>query len=317
MIPIFTDPRMIDHKTPAGHPEKPERLARLLDHWRKSGRLTEANTRPVTEVSDQELKRVHAPSYLKSLEEKSLAATDEHLTMLDPDTHMGASSLKAAKLAAGAAVAAVRLVTEPDSKNKIAFCAVRPPGHHARPASAMGFCLYGTIAVAAAYARDVLKLDRILIVDFDVHHGNGTQEMFYEDSRVGFLSVHRFPFYPGSGRADETGSGPGLGFTWNVPLGAETRPADYHAAFESTLEKAADKMKPQLVLISAGFDAHHEDPVGGLGLVSEDFRRITRAILDVADTHAGGRVVSMLEGGYHIERLVESASVHLDSLNRS
>lgn len=314
MIPIYTDPRMIEHRTPAGHPEKPERLSALLDHWRKTGRLTDANAVAVKEVARSDVARVHTEAYLKNLEEKSADATDEHLQMLDPDTCMGRSSLRAAKLAAGAAVAAVRQVTASDAKHRIAFCAVRPPGHHARPHSAMGFCLYGTIATAAAHARDVLKLDRILIVDFDVHHGNGTQEMFYEDSRVGFLSIHRFPFYPGTGRADETGSGPGLGFTWNVPLGAETSPRDYHAAFEASLEKAAEKMKPQLVLISAGFDAHQEDPVGGLGLDSDDFRRITRAIRQVADTHAEGRIVSMLEGGYHIERLVESATIHLDSL---
>ncbi len=314
MIPICTDPRMIEHRTPAGHPERPERLAALLDHWRKTGRLTNANALPVTEVSDADLLRVHTEAYLKSLDAKSLEATDDRLLSLDPDTYMGASSMKAAKLAAGAGVAAVKHVMQPGSKAKIAFCAVRPPGHHARPKSAMGFCLYGTIAAAAAHARDVLKLDRILIVDFDVHHGNGTQEMFYEDPRVGFLSIHRFPFYPGTGRADETGSGPGLGFTWNVPLPAETQPKEFHAAFESALEKAADKMKPQLVLVSAGFDAHREDPVGGLGLEAEDFRRITKAIRQVADTHAQGRLVSMLEGGYDIARLVESATVHLDAL---
>ena len=314
MIPIYTDPRMIEHRTPTGHPERTERLSAILDHWRKSGRLTEANAMVVKEADRSDLARVHADPYLKSLEEKSADATDEHLQMLDPDTYIGRASLRAAKLAAGAAVAAVRQVTAPDAKHRVAFCAVRPPGHHARPHAAMGFCLYGTIATAAAHALDVLKLDRILIVDFDVHHGNGTQEMFYDDDRVGFLSIHRFPFYPGSGRADETGSGPGLGFTWNVPLAAETSPKDYHAAFEAALEKAAAKTKPQLVLISAGFDAHREDPVGGLGLESDDFRRITRAIRQVADSHSEGRIVSLLEGGYNVERLVESATIHLDSL---
>ncbi len=314
MIPIYTDPRMIDHRTPAGHPERPERLSALLDHWRKNGRLTDANAKTVTEAERSDLARIHSEAYLKNLEEKSAEATDEHLQMLDPDTYMGRSSLRAAKLAAGAAVAATRSVAEASDRQRIAFCAVRPPGHHARPHTAMGFCLYGTIAAAAAHARDVLRLDRILIVDFDVHHGNGTQEMFYEDDRVGFLSIHRFPFYPGTGRAEETGSGRGLGFTWNVPLPAETSPKNFHAAFEATLEKAAAKTKPQIVLISAGFDAHREDPVGGLGLESDDFRRITRSVRQVADTYSEGRIVSMLEGGYHVDRLVESATVHIDAL---
>lgn len=267
-----------------------------------------------SEVVRPELSRVHSADYLDDLDFEAPRATDDRPVMLDPDTFLAAKTLTAARLAAGAAVAAVEQVMKPAAQSKIVFCAVRPPGHHARPQAAMGFCVYSTIAVAAAHARDVLGLDRILIVDFDVHHGNGTQEIFYEDDRVGFMSIHRHPFYPGTGKADETGRGRGLGFTWNVPLGAKTARSEYHAAFQATLEKAADKMKPQLVMISAGFDAHRLDPVGGLGLESEDFAKLTKSLIDVANMHAGGRIVSLLEGGYNVEKLVESATVHIEAL---
>jgi len=314
MITLYTDRRMIDHKNPAGHPEQSQRLQALLDHWQQSGHQARMATGVFQEVARPDLARVHLADYLDDLQAEAPRATDDRPVMLDPDTYLAASTLTAARLAAGAAVAAVDQVMKPGAQNKVAFCAVRPPGHHARPHAAMGFCIYSTIAVAAAHARDVLGLDRVLIVDFDVHHGNGTQEIFYEDDRVGFLSIHRHPFYPGTGKADETGRGRGLGFTWNVPLGAATPPAEYQAAFAAALEKAADKMKPQLVLVSAGFDAHRLDPVGGLGLENEDYAILTRRLLDVAGTHAGGRMVSLLEGGYNVAKLVESATVHIESL---
>ena len=315
MITIYTDPRMIEHCTPAGHPEKPARLSTLLDHWESIKLFESARRGTFAEVASADLQRVHANDYLADVETESHRATDDKPVMLDPDTYLAAKSMQAARLAAGAAVAAVEQVAKStgSDQNK-AFCAIRPPGHHARPKAAMGFCIYATAAVAAAHARDVLGLERILVVDFDVHHGNGTQEIFYDDQRVGFLSSHRFPFYPGTGRADETGTGRGLGYTWNIPLPAETRPSAFHDAFESTLEKAAAKQKPQLVIISAGFDAHRLDPVGGLNLESSDFIRITRKIMEIADAHCGGRIVSLLEGGYNVEKLVESATFHVKTL---
>jgi acetoin utilization deacetylase AcuC-like enzyme len=178
----------------------------------------------------------------------------------------------------------------------------------------MGFCLFDNVAVAAAHARDRLGIDRTLIVDFDVHHGNGTQQIFYEDERVVFFSIHRFPFYPGSGAKDETGAARGLGATLNVPLPFGVSRTEYHGAFESNLAKLADRVRPQLVLISAGFDAHAEDPIGSLGLEVEDFQRMTRFVADVADTHAGGRIVSVLEGGYNVPILAGCVAVHLESL---
>jgi len=178
----------------------------------------------------------------------------------------------------------------------------------------MGFCIFANVAVAAADALARFDLGRLLIVDFDVHHGNGTQEVFYESSRVGFLSIHRYPFYPGSGARDETGSGAGLGSVSNIPVPYGTRRADYHAAFRAGLEKLADRIRPDLVLISAGFDAHAEDPVGDLGLEVEDFEILTKEIVSVAETHAGGRIVSVLEGGYNVPILAGSVAAHLDAL---
>lgn len=317
MIALYTDRRMIDHRTPAGHPEKPERLSALLDAWQAEPFASLFHKADFSPVLRADLLRVHAEDYLNDVETESHRATDQKPVMLDPDTFLAKSSMIAAQIAAGAAVAAVEQVMSAnpkDSQPNRAFCAIRPPGHHARPKTAMGFCIYGSIAVAAAHARDVLGLNRILIVDFDVHHGNGTQEMFYEDDRVGFMSIHRFPFYPGTGRAEETGAGRGLGYTWNVPLNASTRPEQYLEAFEKTLEKAASKMRPELVMISAGFDAHRLDPVGGLGLDSHHFTAITQKIVDVANHHCSGRIVSLLEGGYNVEKLVESASFHVKCL---
>jgi acetoin utilization deacetylase AcuC-like enzyme len=178
----------------------------------------------------------------------------------------------------------------------------------------MGFCLFNNAAVAAAHAREGHGVDRVLIVDWDVHHGNGTQDIFYFDGQVSFLSAHRYPFYPGTGAADETGSGPGLGATVNLPLRFGISRRDYRGVFARALEELADRCRPQLVLISAGFDAHALDPIGSLGLESEDFGDLTRLLLNVAKQHAGGRVVSLLEGGYNLDALAESVACHLTTL---
>jgi acetoin utilization deacetylase AcuC-like enzyme len=178
----------------------------------------------------------------------------------------------------------------------------------------MGFCIYANISLAAAEALSRFQLRSVLIVDFDVHHGNGTQEIFYESERVAFLSIHRYPFYPGTGAKDETGSGPGLGHTLNIPLPHGTPRSAYHAAFRAGLNRLADRMKPELVLISAGFDAHAEDPVGDLGLEVEDFETLTTEIVKVAETHAQGRILSVLEGGYNVPILAACVATHLHAL---
>jgi len=216
--------------------------------------------------------------------------------------------------AAGACVAAVDAVMH--GPDRTALCLVRPPGHHATPTHSMGFCLFNNIALAADHASAAHSLTRILVVDWDVHHGNGTQDIFFADPGVMFFSIHRYGhgFYPGTGAADETGTGPGLGYTVNMPVRYGASRPNYHAAFVSALEKAADKIRPELVLLSAGFDAHRRDPIGSLGLETEDFVALTRLVRQVAETHADGRVVSCLEGGYDLQALAESVQVHLEGL---
>jgi acetoin utilization deacetylase AcuC-like enzyme len=234
--------------------------------------------------------------------------------LIENDTIVSTDSFAVALAAAGACVAAVDAVLTGDDPN--ALCLVRPPGHHATPTESMGFCLFDNVALAAHHARSVHGLTRILIVDWDVHHGNGTQDIFYRDPEVMFVSIHRYGggFYPGTGAADETGSGPGLGHILNVPLRFGVSRISYHDHYTRAIEKAADHIKPELVLVSAGFDAHVRDPIGNLGLDTEDFAKLTRGILDVARTHAEGRVVSCLEGGYHLDALAESVQAHLEEL---
>ncbi len=233
---------------------------------------------------------------------------------LDADTVVSPASFEVALAAAGACVAAIDAVLAGAHRN--ALCLVRPPGHHATPTRSMGFCLFNNIALAARHALTAHGVNRVLIVDWDVHHGNGTQDVFYADPAVTFFSIHRYGggFYPGTGAADETGTGPGLGHTLNAPIRYGTSRPDYRAAFGWALEKAAAASKPELVLLSAGFDAHARDPIGSLGLEVEDFVWLTRQVLDVAAAHAGGRLVSCLEGGYHLEALAESVQAHLEGL---
>ncbi|MDB5352997.1 MAG: deacetylase, histone deacetylase/acetoin utilization protein [Planctomycetota bacterium] len=308
MVTLFTDPRMLDHEPPRSHPEKPERLAAILRHLKRTGLDTACPSGTVRIATDAELLRVHSPALLATYRQTK----PQPLAHVEADTWMSPGSETAARLAAGAAIEAVDAVVH--GPNRRALCLVRPPGHHARPAEPMGFCLFATVAVAAADALERLRLNRVLIVDWDVHHGNGTQEIFYEEPRVGFLSIHRYPFYPGSGAKDETGAGAALGTKRNVPLPFGISRPEYLAAFRSALHDMADRTKPELVIVSAGFDAHAEDPVGSLGLEEEDFVAMTKDVLDVAQTHASGRLVSVLEGGYNVSRLVGCVTAHLEAL---
>jgi acetoin utilization deacetylase AcuC-like enzyme len=253
--------------------------------------------------------RVHSPQSIESVRE--LAAHGGGY--LDADTVVCPRSYDVATLAAGAVCNAVEHVV--GNADKQAFCLLRPPGHHALPAHAMGFCLISNVALGARLAIDELGLDRVLIVDWDVHHGNGTQEIFWEDPQVGFLSIHRYPFYPGTGAADERGGGRGLGATVNLPIAFGTPRSEYLAAFTAAVERLADQIRPQLVMISAGFDAHRLDPIGSLELESGDFEELTRVVRQVAAVHSQGRIVSVLEGGYHPQALAESIEAHLHELN--
>ena len=259
-------------------------------------------------ASDEDIHRVHAVRQTTLL--RSFAAAGGG--RIEVDTVMSRHSADAAWLACGAAVDAVERVVRGDDSN--ALCLVRPPGHHALPDAPMGFCLLGSIAVAARTAVQRLGLNRVLIVDWDVHHGNGTQDVFYDDEQVGFFSAHRSPFYPGTGHKSETGRGAAQGTTFNLPLSFGISRTQYLKSFEAMLSTAADRMKPELVLISAGFDAHADDPIGSLGLETDDFEQLTNVVKQVAATHANGRLVSLLEGGYNVDRLAECVEVHLKSL---
>jgi acetoin utilization deacetylase AcuC-like enzyme len=309
MVTLYTDERMLDHAPGPRHPERPERLRMVLRQLDRVGLSARCGKGTVREATDEEILRVHTPGHLAAISRFDAKGGG----LIEVDTGMSAGSQRAGRLAAGAAIDAVRGAIQ--GVDPLAFCAIRPPGHHARPGNPMGFCLYANAAIAAREATENLGLDRVLIVDFDVHHGNGTQEVFYGDPRVGFLSIHRYPFYPGTGASDETGTGDGLGFTRNVPLAYGTSRREYRAAFLSALDEMADRMKPQLVILSAGFDAHAEDPVGDLGLEVEDFEDLTRDVLDVAATHAGGRLVSMLEGGYNVPILAGCVAAHVEVLD--
>ena len=305
---LYSDPRMLEHRPSLQHPESPERLAAVLKAWKQWGFQRTCELGTVREATDTELERVHSAQYLWELHEAVVAEAGQ----IEADTWVSSGSELAARLAAGVAIEATDAVLL--GKTRRAFCAVRPPGHHARPKTAMGFCLYGNIAVAAAHALAAHSLERILVVDFDVHHGNGTQEMFYEDPRVGFFSMHRWPFYPGTGSVDETGAGAGLGYTRNLPINFGTSRREILSRFQAEVESFAEQIRPELVLVSAGFDAHAQDPVGNLGLEVEDFVTLTQIVLGIAETHASGRIVSLLEGGYNVPVLAESVVAHLEAL---
>jgi acetoin utilization deacetylase AcuC-like enzyme len=309
MTLLFTDPLFLRHET-GPHPETPYRLraiTRRLDELGLSGGCQIGTFQPLDE---EEVAKVHSRRQIAQVKHFAESGGGH----VDPDTVVSPDSFQVALAAAGACSAAVDAVVQGTERN--ALCLVRPPGHHATPTRSMGFCLFNNIALAARHARTAHQLHRILIVDWDVHHGNGTQDIFYEDPEVFFYSIHRYGhgFYPGTGSDRETGAGKGLGCTLNVPVRYGTSRRDYHSLFTTALEKAADKIKPELVLVSAGFDAHAEDPIGSLGLEVEDFQTLTKEVLAVAATHAQGRLVSCLEGGYNLERLAESVEAHLQQL---
>jgi acetoin utilization deacetylase AcuC-like enzyme len=292
MTLLYSNPCFLDHKTGA-HPENPARLEAIEKRLRETG-VDQQCQRPASPPASLErIHRVHLPQYVEVIEEFA----DEGGGHIEADTIISRNSYKVALRAVGAACDAVENVLRGNDKN--ALCLIRPPGHHCRKYHAMGFCLLNNVAIAARVATAEFDLDRVLIVDYDVHHGNGTQETFWEDGQVGFLSMHRWPFYPGTGADDETGAGDGVGATLNLPVAFGTRPEEQVKAFQDELTRLADKIQPQLVLLSAGFDTHRDDPVGSLGLDFEHIDQLTNIVLDVADAHADGRVVSVLEGGYN------------------
>jgi acetoin utilization deacetylase AcuC-like enzyme len=307
MTLVSRDPLFRQHRT-GPHPESPARLQAIDDELAARGLLDRGQTGMIRPASTEELTRLHDADYVRQV----AAFVARGGGRIEADTVCSPDSYAVARYAVGSGLAAVDAVLNGAVRN--ALCLVRPPGHHALPASAMGFCLFNNVALAAEHALRVHDLDRVLIVDWDVHHGNGTQDVFYDREDVCFFSAHRFPFYPGTGTAEETGHGRGLGATFNLPVAFGTTRKEYLSRFARMLHDAAQRCRPQLVLVSAGFDAHHADPIGSLGLESEDFATLTQLVRDVAREHCQGRLVSLLEGGYNVQALAECVAVHLQEL---
>ena len=304
---IYTHPACLLHDTGPEHAECPERLQVVTDALRDA--FPKLDWREAPRASRGQLLRAHAPELLDLvLDNPELKQHPGERVMLDPDTMLSPQSPEAALRASGAAVAAVDAVLLGPSPR--VFCAVRPPGHHATHDAAMGFCLFNNVAVAALHALDVHGLERVAIVDFDVHHGNGTQAIFEHDRRVLFTSSHQMPLYPGTGARDERGDGNIV----NAPLPPDADGALFRATWTKTLLPAIDAFKPQLLLTSAGFDAHRRDPLAQLRLEADDFAWITRELVQLAMRHSGGRIVSTLEGGYDLQALAESSVAHVREL---
>ncbi len=310
MTLLYSSPVFLEHET-GTHPERALRLTTISRYLEVEGLVQQCRQPQWSPATRQQIGRLHKDAWYDELRDYAEAGGGR----IEADTVVSQRSFDAATLAAGAVCDAVGRVVQ--GEDTTALCLVRPPGHHAVAGGAMGFCLFNNIAIGAKEAIAAHQLDRVLIVDWDVHHGNGTQDMFWTDEQVGFLSIHRWPFYPGSGKGDETGSGQGLGTTRNLPIEYGTSRADYLAQFANELADFASRVKPQLVLVSAGFDAHRQDPIGSLQLETEDFAELTQMVKQIAAEHAGGRLISVLEGGYHPARLAESVGLHLAGLLES
>ena len=291
------------------HPENPERLLSILDRLENSEFRTKVPNLEPRKALPEEVALVHDSDYISYVEKKC----KEGQSTLDMDTKISKNSYEAALLASGAGITAVDKVMDGELDN--AFCAVRPPGHHAEYASSMGFCLFNNVAIAARYAQKRKKLNRIAIFDWDVHHGNGTQNSFYSNPSVFYSSIHQFPFYPGTGDKGETGTGDGLGSTLNFPLAAYSEDSDYLDLIENKLIPVLFNFKPELIIISAGFDAHAEDPLATMQLSSSCFGKMTTLLRKGAEEICQGRLISMLEGGYNHQALADSVHFHLEALS--
>jgi acetoin utilization deacetylase AcuC-like enzyme len=301
---LFTHAAMLAHDPVPGHPEQPARLSAVIDA------LADVERREAPLAAREALLRVHPPAYVDALE-AAFAAAERARVQLDADTAIAPGSREAAYRAAGACVAAVDAVLA--DEDDMAFCAVRPPGHHAEPEQPMGFCVFNNVAVAALHALDAHGLGRVAVIDFDVHHGNGTQTIAEREPRLFFASTHQAPFYPGTGRADETGLN---GNVVNAPLPAGADGVQWRRAMETRVLPALEAFAPELILVSAGFDAHRADPLAQLELDEADFAWAGKALLQHAARHCRGKLVSTLEGGYDLSALARSAAAYLGALQR-
>jgi len=298
---LVDDPRFLDHVAPYGHPEHPGRLKAIRARFEADGLASRCVCVPAREAADEELRRIHTAAHVRAVD----ATASSDFQALDPDTYTSRGSAEAARLAAGGLVDLASEVLSGRLAN--GFALLRPPGHHAEADRAMGFCLYNNVAVAARAVQAAGSCERVLIVDWDVHHGNGTQHSFWDDPSVLYFSTHQFPFYPGTGAAEEAGGGKGRGFNVNVPWPAGMGDADHLSAFDRLLLPIARSFSPDLVLVSAGFDAAAGDLLGGMRVSPGGYAALTERLLSLAD----GRLVLALEGGYNLDAIARSAAACL------
>ena len=307
---LVADPIFRNHLAGRQHPERPERFDAVIAGLQQAGLLDRLLPLDRRVITTAELELCHSPEYLRTARQDIEAG---YPSLSTGDTDVTAKSWEVASEAAGGVLNAVDAVMAGRARN--AFCAVRPPGHHATRRRGMGFCIFNNVALAARYAQRQHGLERVMIVDWDVHHANGTQDIFYDDPTVFFFSTHQWPLYPGTGRADETGAGPGVGTTMNFPLPAGSGRTEILPLFQEALVPAADRFRPDLLLISAGFDSREGDLLGRFTLTDGDFTDLTREVMAIASRHAQGRVVSVLEGGYTLSGLASAAAAHVAALS--
>ncbi|MBS0386609.1 MAG: histone deacetylase family protein [Proteobacteria bacterium] len=305
---IYTHPSMLEHAPPRGHAERPERLQAVLEGIAH----IDAERLEAPLASRDAIARVHPVRYIDALEAAFAETRDDAIVQLDPDTYLSVASREASYRAAGAVTAAVDAVL--GGRDDIAFCAVRPPGHHAEPEAAMGFCIFNNVAIGALHALDAHGLERVAVIDFDVHHGNGTQTVAEREARLIYCSTHQSPLYPGTGAASEHGARINV---VNAPLPAGATSAQWRAAMESAILPALDAFAPQLLLVSAGFDAHRADPLAQMELDDEDFAWTGRTLRKLSLRHCKGKLVSALEGGYDLPALARSAAAFLGAFQRA
>ncbi|HEU5440418.1 MAG TPA: histone deacetylase [Ktedonobacterales bacterium] len=315
---LVYDEAFLAHKVPAGFPEVPERLResmRVIEATLATGALPEGRVLrlPAREATRDELAAAHTPAHIERIHDRIAAlGAESRPAEIAPEVYAAPESWRAAVLAAGAPLAVLDAVGEGRARNGYAL--VRPPGHHAGPDYSMGFCIFNNVAVAARYAQQKWGWRRVLIVDYDVHHGNGTQDIFYEDGDVLYFSTHQSPFYPGTGASTERGAGAGEGATVNVPLPAGSGWSVYDPIFRQVLWPLADRFKPDVVLLSAGYDAHWADPLAEMRLSTADYSDLTLEVAEIADTYAQGRLVAVQEGGYHLDAVAQCAATILLAL---
>jgi acetoin utilization deacetylase AcuC-like enzyme len=310
MLNVYTNPIFYEHNTGAGHPESATRLDAALTGVERAGladRINrDAGSHPDT---DRMIAKVHSADYERALEQ---AARSGMRDFLSGDNPMSSETFAAARTAVGAALTAAEEMME--AQENRAFVVARPPGHHAERLQPMGFCFFNTIACVAEWMREQPGIDRVFVFDFDVHHGNGTQHLFWDRDDVFYASMHRFPFYPGTGATNEIGGGAGRGYTLNIPFEEGLGDAAYLRGVEEVIVRAIDDYQPQAILLSSGFDAHRRDPLGGMRVTEQAYGEITKRIVEAAERHGGGRVLSLLEGGYDMEGLAASVAEHVHAL---